>query len=461
MTAGDDVLLNSLAERHVESYRRVVPNLSIKHWMPRWMNRTLPVTEVSTGIQTSIKDICPSWQNVVKRCRSLASWATQKDKGSVIQSGWSNCDATKCNRFTFYNTEGDGIKDPNVVLKLCEFVRWARFLIRSSLNRRDATYAAQVSLHHFAACHTWCGRLNTVCSSWAKSVLPVQYMYEWSMGNNIMEKSLAVMSSLYSCSESLGIHSRSPKLNQWQAHEVMRLEQHVFDIFVWESDAHFHRCLSARKEPKVNFGERMKTAALKVATWISHTTDLDMHAMLDLAGEVRTAEQLAESRGGRQHISHRMCPSGTRYDFHAGARSNSKATGEAAKFGARRLFEERCHTTWASMYFHILFRPSHAFHLWELPLLTDLCFSPFGWRAQVLSVPVVTWMVHATSYFCREDTSIGTLATSRHSLRHSFPVFQLRYLGVTHAALRCVLAPERFHGAVAQSADGVAQLQFP
>lgn len=132
------------------------------------------------------------------------------------------------------------------------------------------------------------------------------------------------MSSLYSCSESLGIHSRSPKLNQWQAHEVMRLEQHVFDIFVWESDAHVHRCLSARKEPKVNFGERMKTAALKVATWISHTTDLDMHAMLGLAGEVRTAEQLAESRGGRQHISHRMCPSGTRYDFHAGALHHCK-----------------------------------------------------------------------------------------------------------------------------------------
>ena len=89
----------------------------------------------------------------------------------------------------------------------------------------------------------------------------------------------------------------------------MRLEQHVFDIIVWESDAHVHRCFflfCLRKEPKVNFGERMKTAALKVATWISHTTDLDMHAMLDLAGEVRTAEQLAESRGGRQHISHIM-----------------------------------------------------------------------------------------------------------------------------------------------------------
>lgn len=47
------------------------------------------------------------------------------------------------------------------------------------------------------------------------------------------------------------------------------------------------------------------------------------------------------------------------------ARSNSKATGEAAKFGARRLFEERCHTTRASMYFHILFTRSHAFHLYE------------------------------------------------------------------------------------------------
>lgn len=96
--------------------------------------------------------------------------------------------------------------------------------------------------------------------------------------------------------------------------------------------------LCLRKEPKVNFGERMKTAALKVATWISHTTDLDMHAMLNLAGEVRTAEQLAESRGGRQHISHIMwwwsdaarscvehnCRSGTRYDFHAGALHHCK-----------------------------------------------------------------------------------------------------------------------------------------
>ena len=60
------------------------------------------------------------------------------------------------------------------------------------------------------------------------------------------------------------------------------------------------------------------------------------------------------------------------------ARSNSKATGEAAKFGARRLFEERCHTTRASMYFHVLFTPSHSFHLSEPPLLTNLCFSPFG-----------------------------------------------------------------------------------
>ena len=56
-----------------------------------------------------------------------------------------------------------------------------------------------------------------------------------------------------------------------------------------------------RKEPKVNFGERMKTAALKVATWISHTTDLDMHAILDLAGEVRTAEQSAESGWSKAH----------------------------------------------------------------------------------------------------------------------------------------------------------------
>lgn len=182
MTAGDDVLLNSLAERHVESYRRVVPNLSIKHWMPRWMNRTLPVTEVSTGIQTSIKDICPSWQNVVKRCRSLASWATQKDKGSVIQSGWSNCDATKhatnLYKSTFYNTEGDGIKDPNVVLKLCEFVRWARFLIRSpSLNRRDATYAAQVSLHHFAACQLM--RTPKHCLQFLSKVSPTCTVYVW------------------------------------------------------------------------------------------------------------------------------------------------------------------------------------------------------------------------------------------------------------------------------------------
>eukprot|EP00438_Fugacium_kawagutii_P004876 Skav232183 [mRNA] locus=scaffold4523:30187:32428:- [translate_table: standard] len=39
---------------------------------------------------------------------------------------------------------------------------------------------------------------------------------------------------------------------------------------------------------QVNFGERMKTAALKVAKWISETSELNMQDMLDLAGEVRT-----------------------------------------------------------------------------------------------------------------------------------------------------------------------------
>jgi hypothetical protein len=33
----------------------------------------------------------------------------------------------------------------------------------------------------------------------------------------------------------------------------------------------------------------MKTAALKLATWISETSDFNMTDLLDLAGEVRTA----------------------------------------------------------------------------------------------------------------------------------------------------------------------------
>lgn len=179
MTAGDDVLLNSLAERHVESYRRVVPNLSIKHWMPRWMNRTLPVTEVSTGIQTSIKDICPSWQNVVKRCRSLASWATQKDKGSVIQSGWSNFDATKCNRFTFYNTEGDGIKDPNLVFETV----WIRKVgsIPDSITIPQSTRCDLCRAGFFASfCHmSYLMRTPKHCLQFLTKVSPTCTAYVW------------------------------------------------------------------------------------------------------------------------------------------------------------------------------------------------------------------------------------------------------------------------------------------
>lgn len=67
-----------------------------------------------------------------------------------------------------------------------------------------------------------------------------------------------------------------------------------------------HR-LDATFAAQVNFGERMKTAALKLATWISETSDFNMTDLLDLAGEVR---------------------------------SKSTAKGEEAKNGARRLFQE-------------------------------------------------------------------------------------------------------------------------
>ena len=82
--------------------------------MPRWMNRTL-LMEVSTGIQTSIKDICPSWQNVVKRCRS--SVKDGRKHALEAKRPFSQCDPVmqpKCNTPTFCNTEGHGITGPKM-----------------------------------------------------------------------------------------------------------------------------------------------------------------------------------------------------------------------------------------------------------------------------------------------------------------------------------------------------------